>query len=127
MPGVLKTVNPDGARAGHFLSGPFDPNRSSEEIVIAIAAPAMDAGTVLGKVTASGQYVPYNPAGADGSQNFAGILYDRVEDSTATQKAVAIVRHQVVNANLLTFVNALNAGQLATMIAAAAQGVILRY
>ena len=38
------------------------------------AAGVVKRGTVLGKVTASGKYLPYNPAAADGTQIASAIL-----------------------------------------------------
>lgn len=49
--------------------------------VTVAGAAALEAGTVLGKVTASGKYVAYNGAAADGSETAVGILYHRVEPS----------------------------------------------
>lgn len=102
--------------------------RSREQVVLAATAVALPSGTVLGKVTASGQYVPLNPAGADGSQNFAGVLWERRDVSAGTQRAVAHVRDCEINGREVTYINALNAGQLtAAEAAAAAAGVLVRY
>lgn len=127
MAGILKTVNPDGPAAGHFLSGQYDWNKSAEEVIVAAAAPVMVPGTVMGKITA-GDHVPFDPGAATGAEVFAGILYDHVPDSAATQKATLVVRDQVVNGNLLTFTVAPSAPQLAALVAAAAaKGVIIRF
>ena len=54
--GVLKTiVEPKGA--GHFLSGPFDPNKSAEQIVLAATATALVSGTMLGRISRGAQTV----------------------------------------------------------------------
>lgn len=77
---------------GEHLVSEASGTRSREEITIAAAAGAMVAGTVLGKITASGKYVAYSNAAADGSEVAAGVLYSAVPDLTADQKAVAHVR-----------------------------------
>src|SRR3546814_4464375 len=62
MAGVLKTMNYDGRGRGHYrIGGMWDPNISSEEAIIVASAGAMVAGTVLGKITASGKYKKYDP------------------------------------------------------------------
>lgn len=37
---------------------------------------AIPSGTVLGKITASGKYGPYNPAAGDGTEVAAGLLFN---------------------------------------------------
>lgn len=47
--GVLKTISePKGA--GHFISGPYDPNKSNEQITLAATTIALLSGTMLGRV-----------------------------------------------------------------------------
>jgi hypothetical protein len=51
------------------------------------------AGTVLGKVTASGEYVPYNDDGTDdGSRTAAAVLLADVDATSADTTAVGITR-----------------------------------
>jgi hypothetical protein len=104
MAGVLKTVTPDGRGDGHFLIGAYDPNMSAEQIILKANAGDLEAGTVLGKVTATGQYALHDPAAADGTElvNSTVILWGRRANSAATQKAVAVARHATANANALT-------------------------
>lgn len=54
--GVLKTI-PEPKGAGHFLSGPFDPNKSNEQITLAATTIALLSGTMLGKVSLGAQAV----------------------------------------------------------------------
>lgn len=59
------------------------------------------SGTVLGKVTASGLYGPYDPAASDGTETAAGFLFGSLK---ATAKpAGALVVHGFVNAPRLPF------------------------
>lgn len=57
------------------------------------------SGIVLGKITASGKYGPYDPAGLDGTETAAGLLFGSltVEDG-ATVVGGALVNHAYVNA-----------------------------
>ena len=123
---AVKTFTQDRP-AGHVISE-ANYARSREQITLAATAVALPSGTALGKLTANGQYVPYNPAGADGSQNFAGFLYERREINAGTQRAVAHVRDCEINGREVTYINALSAGQLTAFeAAAAAQRCIVRY
>lgn len=123
---AVKTVVEDRP-GGHVLSE--DPGRRSrEQITLAATAVALPSGTALGKVTATGHYAPYNPAGADGTQNFAGFLWERRDINAGTQRAVAHNKDCEINGREVTYINALNAGQLAALeAAAAALGVVVRY
>jgi hypothetical protein len=77
---------------------------------------------------ANGAYVPINPSATDGSQNYAGHLFEGRYASTGTQKAVANVRATQVNGNKVTYINTVTTLQLAAIEAqAAALGVITRY
>jgi hypothetical protein len=101
---------------------------SREQIVLAATAVDLPSGTVLGKVTATGFYVPIAPAAADGSQNFAGVLWERRGISAGTQRAVAHVRHAEINGREVTYINVPTAPQLAAIEAAAAAAqVLIRY
>lgn len=62
------------------------------------------AGTVLGKITASGKYTPSPDTGADGSQTAVAVLYRTVDATSAdVTGAVLITRHAEVSAPDLTY------------------------
>jgi hypothetical protein len=131
------TLNPNRG-AGRFVWGPLQPNKSNEAIVLApiLAATYPDglpAGTLLAKITAAGatlgQYAPYDPAAADGTQLLTalGLLWADTLPSAAAQPGTIVARDAVVNANLLNYAVALTAPQLAAAIAGlATQQVIAR-
>ncbi len=129
MPGILKTVNQDGYGAGHFLHGEYNPQRTAEQVLLKASAGALVTGHIVAKVTATGQYAVYNPAGADGTQlpANAAILYEGRENLAATQKAVIVARHQVVNGNALTFPTLTAPEKAALLAGLAANGIIVRY
>jgi hypothetical protein len=88
----------------------------------------MVAGQLLGKITASGKFVAYAPGASDGSETFAGILWDDVADSAADQKAVRVYRDQAVNGNALAGYSALTTPQKTALLAAAkAMGIIIHF
>lgn len=80
----------EARRTGEFLISEANGTRSREEVIIAAAAGALVAGTVVGKITASGKYVAYSNAAADGTEVAAGVLYAGVGDLAADQPAVII-------------------------------------
>lgn len=121
---VSRTFDPN-LGDGLFLVGPNDPNRSNENIVLAATTVELPAGTALGKVTASGKYVPWAPAAADGSQNLAGFLWGRRPISTGDQRAAMVARDATVNGNLVTYINVPSAPQLAAAIAAASANSLM--
>jgi len=129
MDGVQKVVSPQGGGDGRYRLGQWDPNQNSEQITLAPTTVALPAGTQLGKVTATGKYVPIAPGASDGSQTWAATLYGAVPISTGDQRAVGDVRGPGhVNARLLNYVNAVSAPQKATIEAAMASvGIIPRY
>lgn len=114
------TTFTEGRHAGEFLLSQGNGAISREQVVIAAAAGAMAAGTVLGKITASGKYVAYNNGASDGSQTAAGILWDAVPDLAVDQKATAIVRHAEVTKSVLTGLDAPAEVELAAV------GIIVR-
>lgn len=63
------------------------------------------SGTVLGKVTASGKYGPYDSGAADGRQTAAGLLFSSVKapTNTATPVGGAIFVHGFVDPARLPF------------------------
>lgn len=110
-----------GKNTAEFLLTEGDGFYSRERITIASEAGALVAGTILGKVTATGEYRAYDNADSPaGIGVAAGILYANVPDSTADQKATAIVRHAEVSEAELT---GLDAGARADL---AALGIVIR-
>ena len=118
----------DGMGDGAYLIGDFDNNRTNAQITLAAKGTEYKAGTVLGKITATGIYTPLNPAASDGSQNFGAILYGRRDANASTQRAAGTVREATLNSNLLTYEIAVTAPQKAAVEAQmAAVGIINGY
>lgn len=61
-----------------FVVSEASNQRSRDNVVVTAAGTEIPSGTVLGKVTASGKYVPYSNAASNGSEVAAGILYQSV-------------------------------------------------
>lgn len=92
----------ESIRAGEFLLAEANGSISREKIDIAANSGDIVAGTLLGKVTATGEYAPYNDTAEDGTEIAAGVLYAGVSDSASVQSAVGIVRHAEVIGSMLT-------------------------
>lgn len=92
----------EGKHTGEFLLSEGNGSISREKIVIRSEAGALVPGTVLGKVTATGEYGPYDNADSPAGVGVAaGILYAAAPDSASDQKAVMIARHaEVIEAEL---------------------------
>lgn len=98
---------------------------SREQILLAPTAIPLVAGTMLGKITTSGLYVPLVFGASDGSQTFAGILGFSVPANTGNTRTGATVRKGGVNGNKLTYVNAPTTNQKNAIEADAATRLFL--
>jgi hypothetical protein len=71
----------EGQHAAEFIVSEANGFRSRDEVTLTVAAETtLVPGLVLGKLTATGKYVPYDNAGGDGSDVAAGILYAGIEN-----------------------------------------------
>jgi hypothetical protein len=93
-------------RAGGFVQSEANFARSRDKVTLeggTGGAGVVYAGTVLGKVTSSGHYMPSPASGSDGSQTAVAILWDDA-DATHGDVEVAIVsRDAEVRAADLTY------------------------
>jgi|SRR5690554_1812758 len=95
-----------------------------EDIVVNVAAAAdYEIGTVLGKVTASGKYVPVTATevtGQEGAQVAAAILLENVSVAATTDTTVtaAVNGAMIVRDGGLVFVNEHTTAQRAAAVAA---------
>ena len=85
------TIKKEPIHAGEFLLSEGAGNISRETINVA-AGPALNPGQVLGLVTATGEFAPYNPTAADGSQAAVAILFGPLGESDIVRRARAVVR-----------------------------------
>lgn len=129
MAGILGTFKAWLRGAGHFVVGPNDPNQANDHIVLKANAGALEAGRLLGKVTATGQYAAHDPALADGTEVAAAILWKAAPTSAAVQRVAAVVRGPTVcNGNALTFKTGITTPQRDAAVAAlAAKGLMIRF
>lgn len=68
--------------AGEFILAEFDPQVTREKVTVTVgAATRLQAGHVLGVLSATGKCVEYDNAGSDGSEAAAAILYDEIDNT----------------------------------------------
>lgn len=99
----MATVITEGRRTAEFLVSEANGYLSREQVVVSSGEGALQPGTVLAKLTATGEYVVYDNAGTDGSETAAAILYAAVDATSADAKAVIIARDAEVNGRLLVW------------------------
>ena len=65
----------DTARTGAFLESEANGYRSRDVVTVNATGGAMVAGTILGKITATGKYLEHVNAAVDGSEVAVAVLY----------------------------------------------------
>ena len=101
-----------GPRAYSFLLSEAPGTLSREEVTI-LSGETLTAGTVLGKISASGKYVAYDDGATDGSEVAAAILTADVDASAGDQLATVIARLAEVDENKLVGADANGIADLA--------------
>jgi hypothetical protein len=121
MPVITET-----AHAGGFLV--WEALRDYCRETVILAAGALQPGTVLGKITASGKYAAHDPAAADGTETAAAVLWDHADATGGDVAVVAVVRGPaIVNRHDLIFAGTPTDEEIAAAHAAlAAAGILVR-
>ena len=120
----MTTLNESNHR-GEFLVGEL-PSGLSRTTGTLITGQDLAAGTVLGKITASGKYTQHAPAESDGSENADAILFDNVDASDADAEGVVLIDHDAaVNTDEVVFADA-GAGKTAAIADLEAKGFSFR-
>lgn len=81
----------EGRHAAEFLVSEANGHRSRETVTIASGL-TLEAGAVLGQVSASSEYTEYTPGATDGSEAAAAVLYDNVDTTDGAKEAVVVAR-----------------------------------
>lgn len=101
MPNLVETRH-----VGEHIVSEANGTQSREEVTVTQTGTAILSGTVMGKITASGKYVPYASGATNGSQTAAGVLYSELKPFTGDAKAVLHVRSCEVSAANMTGLDA---------------------
>lgn len=98
-------IRQETIHAGEFLLSEANGQISREAINVAAGA-ALAPGQVLGLITASGEFAPYDPAAEDGTENAACILFGPLGQSDVMRRGRAVVRLAEVSEAHLTGLDA---------------------
>jgi hypothetical protein len=90
----------DTKRTAEFLISEANGYRSREERTAALGGTALVAGTLLGRLSAGGNYVPYVAGAATGAEIVSGILF---QSGVGTALQTIIVRDAEVNLAAITY------------------------
>jgi len=95
----------------------YEENLSLDKVTL-ITGQNLLAGTVLGKITASGKYTKHATGAADGSQTAAAILYAPCDATSADMPCVVVSRLAEVADDKLIYMTAISAPNKLAAIAA---------
>lgn len=91
----------ESMHAGEFLLSE-GPGTISREAINVAAGRALEPGQILGLVTATGEFAPYQPTAEDGTENAIAILYGPLGESDVVRRGRAVVRMAEVSEAHLT-------------------------
>lgn len=84
----------EGRHDSEFLTAEAPGTISRDEVTVTVpASTTLDPGTVLGVISATGKYVPYDDSYSDGREDAAGVLFDALtndDDAPADMDGVVI-------------------------------------
>ena len=121
----MTVVTEDLARQGWYIVAEHSGYYGRDEGVL--AAGTLKAGAVLGRVTATGKYVAFNPGAADGSEEAAAVLYDGADASGGEVDIVVTARATEVRASALAWADGVTDPQKTAAIASlGALGIVAR-
>lgn len=92
----------EGRYPAEFIVSEANGTRSRDTGTL-ISGQDLDAGTVLGKITASGKLTQFDQDASDGSQNAAAILFSPCDASAGDAECVILARDAEVNGAELTW------------------------
>lgn len=125
------TILTEGSRKAEFMLSEANDWRSRDAGVVTVPAnTTLEAGTILGTITASGKFARNLAANSDGTETESGVLFEPLVNTTGSPvdfNAVVIVRDAELIGSQLTYEVGANAAAItASNVALAALGLIVR-
>ena len=121
------TTFTESYRASEIILSEANGTLSRESVTIVSGTAAFPAGTVLGKITASGKYAPYDDDNANGTEVAAAIALDAIDASAADTLCPTLFRLAEYKADILQWVGTNDApDQAAGLVDLAAKNLIGR-
>ncbi len=94
----------EGRHTGHFLLSEASGTRSRDVVTLLAGSGSLEAGAVLGRITASNKFVPHDPTANDGRETARAVLLGNVVVPAARDlDTVALTRDAEVKAVGLGF------------------------
>lgn len=85
-------VQNEGKYSGEFLLAEMPGTISRDKVTVLVPADTtLNPGTVLGQVSATGKYVPFDDAASDGRETAAGILNEKLVNEGVAADATATI------------------------------------
>lgn len=100
---MANVITDTGARAADFILWEEEGQMSRDAIIVKSGAGVVLPGTVLGKLTADGKYVPSPATGADGSQTGVALNIYQVDATSADVRVAGITGQAAVNRNIIRY------------------------
>ena len=112
-------------REAGFIESEANGWRSRDVVTVTATAGALGAGTILGKITATGKYIQHDDAAVDGSETAAAIL---LADIAAVEDDVTVIIRdaEVAGDDLVYETSATGAEIIEADAELAAVGIIVR-
>lgn len=121
------TTYTEGLRPAEIIQSEANGTLSREQVTIVSGAGVLVAGTVLGKITASGKYKAYDDDNVDGSETAAAVLLYPVDATSADVIVTVLFRLAEIKAAAVTWAGTNDAGDKTAGIAdLAAKNIIIR-
>jgi hypothetical protein len=98
---------------------------SRDQITIASGSGVVVSNTVLGRITASKEYAPLDPAASDGSEIAAAVLYQTVHAEDAAARGAGLVRSLDVHGAQMIWPDAITEEQKTAAIEQLAKQLVI--
>lgn len=120
-------ISQDLKTTAHYLVSEASGYRSREQVLIGSGSNVLKSGAVIGKVTASGKYMPYAPGAADGTETASAILFEGCDATSADVRRTITARDAEVHVEVLEWAAGVDDTQKNTALTAlAVLGIIGR-
>ncbi len=99
----------------------------SRESVIIAAGQNLSIGSVVGKKTADGKYLAWDPSATDGTEIAVGVLLESVDATSGEKRGLIVARQAIVGKKYLVFKTGVTEEQKLTAYAQLEQrGILVR-
>lgn len=124
---MTQVLTEDLRRAGHYIVSESNGYRSREQGFLASGSGVVAAGSVVGKVTATGQFKLYDPTANDGTETAVAINYEGKDATAEAQRVTFTIRDTEIHSAVLTWADGITEEQKTTaMQALSERGIVGR-